>query len=67
MQVDVKAKNEEGDILFEGKINKKELSFLLQYSINDLMAAGVMFNLDEPDDDEDNPAMRIKWPESTLN
>lgn len=67
MQVDVKAKNEDGDILFEGKINKKELSFLLQYSINDLMAAGVMFNLDEPDDDEDNPAMRIKWPESTLN
>jgi hypothetical protein len=47
MQVDVKAKNEDGDILFEGSINKKELSFLLQYSINDLMAAGVMFNLDE--------------------
>jgi hypothetical protein len=53
--------------LFEGKLNSKEVSFLMQYAINDLVAAGVMFNLDEPDDDEDNPNMRIKWPEGSLN
>lgn len=67
MQIECKAKDEEGNIIFEGMLNRKEVSFLLQYSINDLMAAGVLFNLDEPDEDDDNPAMRIRFPEGTLN
>jgi len=67
MKIECKAKDEEGNVLFEGLLNRKEVSFLLQYSINDLMSAGVIFNLDEPDEDDDNPAMRIRFPEGTLN
>jgi hypothetical protein len=67
MKIECKAKDEEGNVLFEGLLNRKEVSFLLQYSINDLMSAGVLFNLDEPDEDDDNPAMRIRFPEGTLN
>ena len=67
MLINVKAKTEDGGILFDGEINAKEVSFLLSYAINDLLSAGVMFNLDEPDEDEDNPAMRIRFPEGTLN
>lgn len=52
MLLDVKAKDEDGNILFEGKLNRSEVGFLLQYSINDLMGAGVQFNLQAPDEEE---------------
>jgi len=50
--IDVKAKDEEGNIVLEGKLNRREVSFLLQYAINDLMMAGVQFHLNAPDEDE---------------
>lgn len=62
MMLEVKAKTEEGDLIFEGKLNKREVGFLLQYAINDLVAAGVQFHLQQPDEDEDNPALRFQFP-----
>ena len=45
--VEVKTKNEEtGEIIFEGRLNRREVGFLLNYAINDLMHAGVQFHLD---------------------
>jgi hypothetical protein len=52
MLIDVKAKDEDNNILFEGKLNRNEVGFLLQYAINDLVAAGVQFNLDAEDAEE---------------
>ena len=45
MMLDIKAKDDEGNILFEGKLNKSEVGFLIQYAVNDLVSAGVHFNL----------------------
>lgn len=64
MLIDVKAKNEEGDILFEGSLNRREVGFLLQYAIGDLLAAGVQFNMQEPDENE---PLRFKFPEQPLD
>jgi hypothetical protein len=61
MKIDVKAKNEEGELIFEGTLNRREVGFLLQYAVNDLMVAGVEFNLQEPDDDDDEP-LRMTFP-----
>lgn len=68
MHIEVKTKDEEGNIIFEGQLNRNEVGFLLQYAINDLLVSGVEFNLQE-DDDDDNPPMRLKFPEGsgTLN
>ena len=52
MMLDIKAKDDEGNILFEGKLNKKEVGFLIQYAVNDLVAAGVHFNLQAQSTDE---------------
>lgn len=65
MMIDVKTKDDEGNILFEGTLNSREVGFLLQYSINDLMAAGVQFHLQEPDNDGEE--VRIKWPKRELD
>lgn len=68
MHIDVKTKNENGDIIFEGKLNRNEVSFLLQYSINDLIAAGVEFNLQlEQDEDDDEAPSRIVIPKGAIN
>ena len=62
------SQDEEGGLHFEGYLNKREVSFLLYYSINDLVQAGVQFNLDEPPppelDEEDTEAqpLRLKFP-----
>ena len=68
IEIDVKAREEDGTIIFEGKLNKQETSFLLGYSINDLLSAGVQFYLDQAAQDSDgNDVVRIKYPESKLN
>lgn len=59
MHIKVKNNNDEGDVLFEGSLNKNEVGFLLMYAINDLLQAGVQFHLEEDDGDEENPAVRI--------
>lgn len=53
MKLDVKAKDDEGNIVFEGKLDKGEVSFLIQYAINDLMAAGVQFHMEQDEDGDD--------------
>lgn len=60
LKIDVRARDEEGNIIIEGQLNRKEVAFLLQFSINQLMMDGVEFNLDEPDD-EDNPQLRLNF------
>lgn len=66
IEINVKAKEEDGSIIFEGKLNRQESSFLLGMAINDLLAAGVQFYLDQPAQDEDGEDNnRIKFPEGT--
>jgi len=46
-----------------GNLTGKEVSFLLQYAINQLMANGVLFDLTKPETTEDGEeAMRINVP-----
>lgn len=55
MQLDVRFKDEEGNVTFEGKLTKREVGYLLQYGINGLMAQGVLFNAErEAEGDDDN-------------
>lgn len=63
MHIDVKAKEEDGSVIFEGALNKPEVNFLLSYAINDLMAAGVQFNLNL----EDTGESRIVVPKDQVN
>lgn len=49
MFIDVKGRDDDGNVLFEGKLNRAEVGFMLQYAINDLVHAGVQFNLQEED------------------
>jgi cytoplasmic iron level regulating protein YaaA (DUF328/UPF0246 family) len=66
MRIDCKFKDEDGNIQVEGHFNKAEISFLLQYAVNNLLAEGVMFNIQQEEQDENE--VRIKFPEgSTLN
>ena len=66
MKLKVIGKNENGDVIVEGLINKREATFLLNYSVNDLLSAGVQFYLDEPydpaldDKDAADQPLRIK-------
>jgi hypothetical protein len=60
MKLDVKAKDDDGNIVFEGKLDKAEISFLIQYAINDLMAAGVQFRM-EQDEDEDDTQLKFDY------
>lgn len=61
MLIEVKTKDEEGNIIFEGKLNRREVGFILQYGINDLINSGVTFQLQKPDDEED-PPLRMNFP-----
>ncbi len=69
MKLKVIGKNENGDVIVEGLINKREATFLLNYSVNDLLSAGVQFYLDEPydpaldDEDANDQPLRIKTPD----
>lgn len=68
IEIDVRAKEEDGSIIFEGKLNKQETSFLLGYSINELLSAGVQFYLQQaPQNEDGDDVVRIKYPESKLN
>jgi hypothetical protein len=50
-------------VLFEGSLNRFEVSFLIQYAVNALMTQGAIFNI-TPDKEEDDDAepMRITLP-----
>lgn len=63
MQIEVKARNDDGEIILEGKLNRNEVSFLIGYAVNDLMHSGVLRNLapQENGDDDDAPS-RINVP-----
>lgn len=69
MKINVKFKDEDGNVTVEGFLNRNEVSFLLQYAINNLMADGVMFNItgDQDEDPDDDAPSRITYPEGTLN
>jgi len=68
MKLKVIGKDANGDVQVEGTINKREASFLLNYSVNDLLSAGVQFYLDEPydealdDEDGEHQPLRMKFP-----
>jgi hypothetical protein len=51
-------------VLFEGSLNRFEVSFLIQYAVNALMTQGAIFNItpDKEEDDEDAEPMRITLP-----
>ena len=53
MKLSIKGKNAEGEVAFEGVIAGPELSFLVQYAVNDLMQAGMEFIMGEADEDGD--------------
>ena len=60
MRLEVREKNEEtGDIEFAGTLNPKEVSFLVQYALNELVGKGVIFDLTSPD----NGDIRLKVPD----
>lgn len=42
MIIDVETKDEDGSIMFSGKLNKQEASFVLNIGINYLLAKGCM-------------------------
>jgi len=68
MKLKVIGKDANGDVQVEGTINKREASFLLNYSVNDLLSAGVQFYLDEAypeeldDEDAEVQPLRMKFP-----
>ena len=68
MKLRVVTRDEDGNVLVDGYINKRELSFLINYGVNDLMQAGVQFNLDEPydaaldDEEAELQPLRMKFP-----
>lgn len=57
MKIDVKSKDKEGTVLFEGSLNKIEVGFLLNFAINNLMAMGCIFDMDKPDNGENRIVM----------
>lgn len=61
MKLEVKNRNEEtGELEFGGFLNGLEISFLLQFAINTLMAKGVEFDLQTESEE-----LRIKIPEGS--
>ena len=56
MQIDVKARSDDGEVILEGKLNRQEVSFLIGYAINNLMHEGVLFNLQPQEDGDDYDA-----------
>lgn len=65
MMLEVRFKDEDGNVTFDGSLTKREVGYLLQYGINGLMAQGVMFNLEREAEDEE--ANRFETPENLLN
>jgi len=51
-------------VVLAGTLNKKEVNFLIQFAINQLMVNGVLFHLTQPTADENGEDnMRIEIPE----
>jgi hypothetical protein len=71
MKIDVKFRDEDGNVTLEGYLNRNEVSFLLQFAINELMAEGVRFNiandLDEDEEPDDDDEARLEFPKEELN
>lgn len=66
MRIEVREKNEKGDINTIGELNPTEVNFLVQFAINHLMARGIKLELEEAGSDEDGAdLMRIKMPDGT--
>jgi hypothetical protein len=42
MQIEVTSKDEDGNVVFNGKLNKKEVEFVLNVGVNFLMANGAL-------------------------
>lgn len=67
MQISVKTLDEHGSLIFEGKLNRREIEFLINYSINDLLMAGVSFHMDRPsekesEEGEQEDELRMEFP-----
>jgi hypothetical protein len=64
MKLAVKFKDKDGNVHLDGVLNQNEISFLLQYAVNSLMAHGVTFALAKG---EENSEEEIKFeiPEGT--
>lgn len=62
MKVQVTTRNDDGSISFHGTLNKAEVSSLLQYSVNNLMAMGFILGQDELAEDDDE-TIRIQRPD----
>lgn len=63
MKIEVKERNEEtGEIECAGWLNKTEVSFLLQYAINQLMAMGAVFDIKREQEENNKDELRIKLP-----
>ena len=61
MRINVTTRNEDGSVAFTGQLNAAEVSSLLQYSVNNLMALGFVFDMQDIPEDDD-VTNRIKAP-----
>lgn len=62
MKIAVDVRDNEGNLKLSGELTKKEVSFLLQYAINNLMASGVVFNMSQEAGEEE---IRFSAPDGT--
>lgn len=63
MKLAVKFKDEEGNVHLDGVLNQNEISFLIQYAVNSLMAHGVTFALAKGADNEEE--IKFEVPEGS--
>jgi len=63
VRLEVREKNELGEMETVGTLNPKEVSFLVQYAINDLMAKGCIFEINRQA--ENDETIRITLPDGT--
>lgn len=63
MRIQVTTRNEDGSVAFDGLINKAEVTTLLQYAINNLMAMGFVMDMSDLAEDDDE-TIRIQSPNS---
>lgn len=59
MKLKVDFKDENGVTHVKGELTQGEVGFLIQYAVNNLLANGVRFELDRPEQDKE----RIQVPE----
>jgi hypothetical protein len=62
MKLETLIKNEDGSVKFQASLNQAEVTTLLQYSINNLMAMGFVFDTQLEVKDDDNTTNRFKAP-----